>query len=670
MKKFGSYITCFVFVFCFFLEAAQAQPRIGNRNIPRIGGGGGGGSSDSLERRNKNEDSITINYRYLDSFRYVTLDTSINDFYKRFPVPPTYHYLGNPGNAATPIVFSPAIGAGFDPGFHAFDVYKWKPENVRFFNTTRPYTELGYVLGSQTQQLVDIIHTQNLKPYWNIVFQYRLINSPGFFKNQKSNHNNLLFTSWYESPNKRYNNYVVLIGNKLQSAENGGIKNDQDYLNDPVFDDRFGVPTKIGSDTRFQRDPFSSDLATGNRNRENYILLRQQYDFGRKDSLVTDSTVIPLFFPRVRFEHTLKTTRFSNEFRDMTADSAYYADFYKFTLPNPQDTVSISESWRELSNDFSIYQYPDAKNLQQFLKAGIEAQLLKGRIKTGTKSFYNLIAHGEYRNRTRNTLWDAEANGKLWLNGYNAGDYHAYISLQRLISSKIGSLKVGFENINRSPSFIFDDRSNFYLAAPKSFNKENTIHLFATANNPALKLQLGANYFLISNYLYYGSFYEPQQEGTIFNVLRFNASKTFRLGRHFNWYSDVYLQQKAGNADLNIPLIFTRNRIMFEGTLGFRNLRMAAGTEFRYHTPYKANHYSPVLSQFVFQDTTQIYNRPDIHAFVHLRIRSFKAYARVENLNTLRFENGVGFKKHNFAAPDYPYPGLVMRFGVYWSFVN
>ncbi len=114
------------------------------------------------------------------------MDTSINDFYKRFPVPPTYHYLGNPGNAATPIVFSPAIGAGFDPGFHAFDVYKWKPENVRFFNTTRPYTELGYVLGSQTQQLVDIIHTQNLKPYWNIVFQYRLINSPGFFKNSKN----------------------------------------------------------------------------------------------------------------------------------------------------------------------------------------------------------------------------------------------------------------------------------------------------------------------------------------------------------------------------------------------------------------------------------------------------------------------------------------------------
>jgi hypothetical protein len=82
--------------------------------------------------------------------------------------------------------------------------------------------------------------------------------------------------------------------------------------------------------------------------------------------------------------------------------SSFYSDFYNLILPNPIDSVLLTESWREWSNDFSIYQYPDAKNLQQFLKAGIEAQLLNGKIKAGNKTFYNLIAHGEYRNRTRN----------------------------------------------------------------------------------------------------------------------------------------------------------------------------------------------------------------------------------------------------------------------------
>ncbi len=55
---------------------------------------------------------------------------------------------------------------------------------------------------------------------------------------------------------------------------------------------------------------------------------------------------------------------------------------------------------------------------------------------------------------------------------------------------------------------------------------------------------------------------------------------------------------------------------------------------------------------------------------MHFRIRSFTAYLRFENLNSLRIDNGLEFKRHNFGAPQYPYPGLVTRFGIYWSFVN
>ncbi len=651
------------------MQALNAQ------GILRRAGGGfpstSGATTDSFERRNKFEDSITIGYRYLDSLRNYLLDSSINDFYKRFPIPYTHHYLGNPGNAAKSILFSPSVKTGFDPGFHAFDVYKWSLEKVRFFTTTRPYTELGYVLGSQAQQLIEIMHTQNIRPYWNFSLNYRLINSPGFFKNQRTNHNNYLFTSWYNSQNKRYNNYFVLVGNKLQSAENGGIKNDQDYLNDPIYDNRLSVPVKIGAADAFTTNPFNAQLETGSRSRDFNFLMRQQYDLGKKDSIVSDSTVIPLFFPRLRFEHTFKTGTYRNQFKDNTADSIYYKTFYGLVLRDSIDTFQRTDKWREISNDFSIYQFPDAKNLQQFIKAGIEYQLLRGELGNTTASLYNFIGHGEYRNRTRNQKWDMAATGKLHLNGYNAGDYHAYISLQRLISNKLGSVQIGFENINRSPSLIFDQRSSFYLDISKAFSKENTTHLFAVVNNPAFGLQLSADYYLVGNYLYISDLYKLQQENDLFNVLRISASKQIKISKHWNLYSEVYLQQKAGNVALNLPLFFSRNRLLYEGNLGFKNLNLAFGTEVRYHTPYKADHYAPVLSQFTFQDTVRINNRPDITALLHFRIRSFKAYIRAENLNTLRFNGGQPqFKQHNFAAPDYPYPGMVIRFGIYWSFVN
>jgi hypothetical protein len=675
LKKSSLYI---VLVWCFCLATILVQAQMPGvlRRLPR-GGSSGGGGSDSLKRRDKFEDSITIMYRFADSTRNYHFDSTLNDFTKRFPVPATHVYLGNTGAATRSLLFSPYLKTGWDPGFHALDVYKWKLDKVRFFNTTRPYTEIGYLLGSKTQQIIEVLHTQNIKPYWNASFNYRLINSPGFFKNQKANHNNYLFTSWYQSPKKRYNNYLVLLVNNLQAGESGGMKRDTNYLNLPGFEDRFNIPTKIGGDPAFGRDFFSNNISTGNRYKEFTFMLRQQYDMGRKDSIVTDSTVIPLFYPRLRFEHTFKFNKYTYSFFDYpnsaisnAPDSAYYKTYYNYTIP-AGDSVAFTDLWKEVNNDFSIYQFPDAKNLHQFIKVGMEAQLLMGKFNSSSKTFYNFVGHGEYRNRSRNQKWDIEAFGRLHLTGFNAGDYHAYISLQRLLGSKFGSLQVGFENVNRSPSFIYNDRSSFYFDDPsKTFSKENTIHFFGSSNIPKLKVQLGADYYLVSNYLYLSEYYKLRQESALFNVLRINASKTFTIARHWNWYTDVWIQQKAGNAEVNFPLVYTRNRLAFEGNF-FRNLFLSSGVEVRYHTPYKADNYSPVLGQFFYQDSVTINNLPEVSAFLHFRIRSFKAYVRAENLNTLHYQNGsVHFNNNNLAAPDYLIPGLVIRFGVFWSFVN
>jgi hypothetical protein len=635
-------------------------------------GGGQPGGGDSLERRNKFEDSVTVRYRYLDSTRNYLLDSSINDFTRHFPIPATNIYLGNNGNASRSILFSPPNQAGWDPGFHSYDIYKWKLDRVRFFSTTRPYSELNYMLASRSEQVISLMHTQNIKPNWNFLLQYRLINAPGFFKNQKTNHNNYLLTSWFQTINKRYNTYLVVMANKLQSGENGGIQDTANFLDNPDFKDRFNIYTKIGGDPSFGTDFFSTDVGTGSRYKDFTVLLRQQYDFGQKDSLVTDSTVIPLFYPRLRLEHTVQYTKSTYNFRDYVGDSTYYKDYYDTTLTGKIDTVELQDQWKEILNDFSIYTFPDAKNLHQFFKVGASVQNISLTNRNGDRKFYNIFGHAEYRNRTRNQKWDIIATGKLYFTGLNAGDYQAFGSLQRSVGKKSGYIQLGFENVNRTPSFIYDQRSQFYLMkTAQDFKKENTVRLSASLFQPQLQLKLSGNYYLLTNYTYMQNFYQLQQEGTLFNLLQVTVQKTIKLGKRWNWHADVYFQQKIGNAPVNVPAIFTRNRIGYEGNLGFKNLDIAFGTEVRYHTPYKADNYSPVLGQFFYQTTTTISNpMPDITAYVHFRIRSFKLYFRGENLNTARVNDGFGFTNNNLAAPNYPYPGLIIRMGVYWSFVN
>lgn len=670
-------------LFCPFVLLAQI----------RSGGGGGGGrpsgnisskiggitqglssasgkSVDSLEHRNLLEDSITISFQLPLSMQVQKLDSSVSDFTVRFPIPAHHVFLGNTGNATRSILFSPRMQSGWDPGFHAFDVYKWKTESARFFTTTRPFTELSYLLGGRTEQIIEITHTQNIKPNWNGLFQYRLINSPGFFKNQRTNHNNYQFTSWYQSVNKRYNNYFAIVANALQSEENGGIKNDADYLNDPVYNDRFNIPTKLGGDVAFDRNFFSSKLNTGHRYTDFNLNIIQQYDLGKKDSIVLDSSIIRLFYPRLRFEHNFRMSRYTFLYTDNAADSLFYKTTFNIPVSRTSKTLRLNDRWNELVNDFSIYQFPDAKNLLQFIKAGIAIQNLKGEFTSDTSRFYNLMVHGEYRNKTKNKKWDITTSGTLYINGYNAGDYHAFLSLKRFAGKKQSYMELGFKNVNRTPSFVFDQRSSYYFDGPKNFKKENITHLSAAVFQPGIQLKITANYFLAGNYTYFTSYYKAEQQEALFNLLMLSLEKKFRLGKNWVWYSDVYVQKKTGDVPLNVPLLFTRNRIGYEGKLGFKNLDINMGLEVRYHLPYKADGYSAPLGQFFYQDSTRITNRPDVTAYLHFRIRTFRAFLRAENLNTVTTLNGFGFRYHNFAAPDYPYPGLVIRLGIFWNFVN
>ena len=147
--------------------------------------------------------------------------------------------------------------------------------------------------------------------------------------------------------------------------------------------------------------------------------------------------------------------------------------------------------------------------------------------------------------------------------------------------------------------------------------------------------------------------------------------KTLKLGKRWNWHAEVYFQQVIGSAQVNLPTIFTRNRFAYEGNLGFKNLDIAMGAEVRYHTPYYADDYSPALGQFFYQDSIKINNKlPDIAGYIQFRIKGIKIYVRAENLNTARMLDGFSFTRNNLAAPNYPYPGLVLRFGIFWSFVN
>ncbi len=673
IKKIGV-----LFLLLFSIRFSYAQlpgMRSGNplQNFSNIGAKSG---SDTIgfEHRNDLKDSITISYYHLNSLTKEYLDSSINDFGKYYTVPDGYVTLGNNGNAAYPVLFTPILKAGWDAGFHAFDVYKYTIENTKFFQTTRPYTELSYFLASGKEQVVKVLQTQNIKPNWNVGIDYRLISSPGFFQTQNTNHNNYRLFSRYQGKRKRYSAYFVLMGNKLGSSENGGIVNDS-FLLDPNRKRRMTVPVHLGSDSLSQ-NIFSTKISTGNLYNDFTAFFRQSYDIGKKDSIIiNDSTTEYLFYPKLRFQHTINYTSSLYEFRDTLsnpylaqADSAFFKQNYDTSIhPTYGMNFSVKDKWKYVSNDFVIRQFPETKNLGQYIEAGMRLENFSGYFYSGKKNFYNVVLHGEYRNKTRNKKWDAVLNGEFYATGLNAADFNVYVSVARTLNQKLGDVQLSFQNVNRSPSYIYEGNSSFNFGNNLKTNKENITVLTATAVNRRFTLM--ARNISISNYTYFKNFYQTDQFNGLVNLTQITASSKNKIAGHLNLYSDFIIQQTTGNNPVHVPLLYTRQRLAFEGNY-FKNLNLSTGIEVKYNTPYKADNYSPVMGKFFPQDTVVINNLPQVNLFFNFRIKSFTAFVKAENINTFDIQDGVAFTNNNFAAPLYPTPGLVIRFGVKWGFVN
>jgi hypothetical protein len=665
-----------IFFALFFLTACvQAQNEGGIDNIIRSGRNFGsitGGSSRSdtiaFEHRNDAKDSFTITYKSYDSLRSLPLVSLVNDFYSYFPIPYSLQYMGNTGSAGYRLRYAPVRRAGWDAGFHAFDAYTFSVENTRFFRTTKPYTQLGYQLASGKEQVIQILVTRNVKPNLNLTFEYRLINAPGFFVSQNTNHNGYRLSGSYQGRRKRYGAYGIFTGNGINSSENGGIANDT-FLTTTTADysRRFTIPVKLGAAPASDPNPFLTAVNTGNKYKDFTFLYRHYYDIGKKDSLIiNDSTTEYLFYPRLRFQHTFQYNTQRYRYQDFAVRDSIYRTWYDTTLNNG-DTLLVNDNWRKISNDFSLIQFPDAKNLSQFLLAGVRLENMLGTFSAGEARLYNLILHGEYRNKTRNRKWDLQARALFYLNGFNSGDYEGHAALTRLLDGRLGSLRLSFSNSNCSPAYLFNNNSSFNFTNSGGFKKENITRLEASAVNPYF--QLSFNNYLIANHLFFANYRQPAQYGSLINLVQVTGSKTFKLGKYWRLFNETTLQQVDGAAPIRVPLLFTRTRIAYEGQF-FRNLNLSTGIECRYYTAYRAPHYSPLMGQFVVQDSITLRNRPDVAAFAHFRIRTFTGYLRAENLNTVSFANGFGFTNNNIGAPQYLYPGLMIRFGIQWQFVN
>lgn len=634
---------------------------------------------DSLRKQEESgRDTVIFTSKYIryttrqltkDSIQTLPLDTGLVGI-QNFSVIAQPHKpiisTGQIGLAATPLLFEPVKTIGFEAGFRSLDFYKLTHNDVKFYRARTPFTSLSYITAGENVQLLKIIHSQNIKPNWNFGANFDRIGANGFYSHQRGDHLNAALFTWYHTPNKRYNLWVDAVFNTLKAQENGSILKENIFEpNTEQLIDKRAESIRLNTTRQLYRD--------------NSVMIRQSYFVGRIDS--TAHSASQNILPTNKLTHTFSFTNSSFNFRKNEEDLHHvFPAVAAASLTFTHDTTNV----KRISNEF-IYSFFLRAKGEAFIKnelkidAGIRNDLYNFKqyvLDANLAPFYsrsfsaqNTSLLGALSYRFSNKL-DVNLDAQQIFQGRNIGDFLYEASSNILMGNKAGKIVMNAYLQNKSPEEIYRryDGNHYYWDMGNSLSRTKTAAFTFKYLNEFLKLDASASYYLINNYLYFGSSPSvaeaivPMQHTGDISLLQIKAGKRLDAGSfHANLYG---VFQKTDYQDvLRTPDLYLFASIYKDQTF-FKYLKTQLGFDVFYNSTYLAKSYSPAASQFYNGAPVTFSSKPRADAWVKVGLRRANLFVKYEYVNQGLFSNGY------YTVNRYPMPDKLLILGFTWNFYD
>nr|WP_319573219.1 putative porin [uncultured Draconibacterium sp.] len=533
--------------------------------------------------------------------------------------------------------------------------YLLTPGKIKYMNTTTPYTRFDYSQSENksrnNETRFDVVHSQNVTPFWNWTFRTNQEKSDGQYSAQDAKDNFVALNTSYNRD--QWNVYGGFISNALQNSENGGLTSD----------------TLLFSGQEAEYWPTNLSEARSKFNSINYYT-NAEYRIGKYDFDPVDS--VDVFRPILGIMYSFEHDRYSQKFMDeedssnVFFENTYYGNGYK--------TDEIK--YRRVSNVFQLKQYENPNRKYTFGKrAFLGHELYRGntpgiQLNDSTHQRYDIkysnlyVGGGIFREMGSFWLWNFD--GKVNLTGRNAGE----LELNGMITkpfkfwgdSTAAMIFTGsFEN--RVPDYFQETFHSNHFRWNNDFDAEQRLTLGAKFRAPQRKLELAANYAVINNFLYNNEEAIPDQTANEILVMSVYADKDFNYRRfHFRtrilWQKaseERYLHLPEWSAFVNTYYQFIISKVMFA----------QIGSDVRYNTKYYADAYEPATGLFYLQSEKEYGNYPYIDIYATLRLKRTKVFFKYMNLGT-HFLDGSTY----MTTPNYPMPRATFRLGVSWAWYD
>lgn len=621
--------------------------------------------SDSSNKTNTadwEEGHAIISAQQSGSTKAISLDTSLINFHQR-PYTQTWKTnLGNLGSASQTWLLTNNNQIGPSLRRQVNEVYALQADSLLYFNTTKPFTIFSYQMGSKNENLLRLLHTQNIKPNFNMAFQYHKLTSPGFYKAQRNNHDLVCLNAHYTSNNKHYECWGAFIFNEIQQDENGGIS-EISKLTDSRYADKKTMPIV------FQHDDYSTTRsAVTNVNKATLFQWKQSYAFGRLDSTWNEDSSLKAIQLKSRFSlvHQLDFSTNTHTYKDLRPDSAYYHTWFDHRF-NALDSVYSKQIGTRFDNQFLLK--TTIGNLQHplELQAGIGARidqlsndLNNAADKTSIYSNY-LVAHLDRTAIHPNEL-EVHAYAQFIATGNASGNHTIQLQVTKKISNQLGRIQIGLHETQSIAAFQFTNFSSNYYSFTKDLNATLHNQLYVKWKLDKLHFGIEARQHVLSNYIYLNAQQLVSQSDQTIAITQFIISKNFVFRNIINT-NELLISQLKSDDPFAIPSFASKHQLAIQ-TPAFHNaMQLTSGIEALYHNAYYGNGYTPLMQQFYIQKNTLIKEQVTLSLFLNVKVKKLRAYIMFDQIQQLW---GV----QNMQAIGYAAPDFSMRFGFNWNLVN
>jgi len=640
----------FAFTFLFLFLSVSLFSQVKERNgITNLNG------NDSLRNQRSVKVKLTGKTKYTDykiisllkDTTYIDTTLTLQKHYKfnflrkdNFELLP-FHNIGQQSNNLG-YSFN-KISSRPDIGFRSKQSFYMGIEDIDYYHVPTPTSEIMFLSTLEQGQLLESFFTVNFTKRFNMSITYKGLRSLGTYRESLISQGNFRTSFRYETQKGQYTLKGHIATQDLLSEESGGLTTDalDAFINnDPNFTDRARLDVNLentensleGTRLFFQHD-YKILASKDSVNQNNFTNLKIGHVFlseGKYYEFRQDAPTV-----------LLGTTSFSGAIRDRTESTFLKNQFFiEFNSKYILGTFRVKSNLMNYS-----YGYSDIINQT----SGITKRKLEG----------NAASFGaDWKAKVKNFHLDATGeitpgNGRL--SGTNLNG-----SLSYKIDS-LFSLKASILLNSKSPNFNFLLHQSVY----NEYNWENDFDNVRTQNLGfefnSKWITANANLTNIENYTYFGDDNLPHQSSENVTYLKVKASREFKYKSFALDNTIMYQNVSGGNSVFRVPEFVTRNTLYYSDYwFKGKPMKVQIGATFKFFTEYKANAYNPLLAEFTLQNTDDI-GFSTVDLFFNAQIRRTRIYFRVENALS-----NIGTRNY-FAAPNYPYRDLTIRFGLVWN---